>query len=493
MQKNRIQKALVGLAMVLAHSGMHAQNSSFNLDVLTLWHPNTGPYIDLLCYVEGLPGNQTEIAAWLEQSNGTVVAADKISLSIPKDASTPEGAAVPRTYQSLLRLAADTGTYQLLVVVGPDPERWDTLRGRVRLTAGTEPRLAPVILAERIAAASDPNSAFSRYGMDVQPLAHWGDHLFTSSDDQLRFYTEAYRIPAGKKAVLQYGLRSEERGELRRDLGGQLKIAAGQNLSALQGGLDLSSVPSGRYTLELTLAVQDMDAAAYPTQKISFFRWNPGEANEYARLTVDPRWVELLGEGEALRRAVSALYPIASQTERLSIESLAQAEAADSLRWRFSQQFWTKRYPGEALVQATAYAERVAEVNKKFSSKAIPGYATDRGRVYLQYGPPTLAERRPYENDAYPYEMWQYNTLDVPNAPYQVNKMFIFGNFDLAGGNYELIHSSAIGELQNPRWRITLQKRSYITGDLDQTGANDGEKFGSRLYNNMFFQSGGNQ
>ncbi len=89
--------------------------------------------------------------------------------------------------------------------------------------------------------------------------------------------------------------------------------------------------------------------------------------------------------------------------------------------------------------------------------------------------------------------MWQYNTLDVPNAPYQVNKMFIFGNFDLAGGNYELIHSSAIGELQNPRWRITLQKRSYITGDLDQTGANDGEKFGSRLYNNMFFQSGGNQ
>ena len=43
-----------------------------------------------------------------------------------------------------------------------------------------------------------------------------------------------------------------------------------------------------------------------------------------------------------------------------------------------------------------------------------------------------------------------------------------------------------------PRWRIALQKRSYIVGDLDQTGANDGEKFGSRIYNNMFFQSGGN-
>jgi len=310
--------------------------------------------------------------------------------------------------------------------------------------------------------------------------------------DRFLATAEAYRIPNGKKAVLQYALRSAERGELRMDLGGQVKIAPDQPVQALQGGLDLSTVPSGRYTLELTLAVQDMDPTAYPTQKISFFRWNPGEANEYARLTVDPRWVELLGEGENLRRAVSALYPIASQTERLSIESLSQKDAADSLRWRFTQQFWTKRHPGDALVQAGAYAERVAEVNKKYSSKAVPGYATDRGRIYLQYGPPTLAERRPYENDAYPYEMWQYNTLDVPNSPYQINKIFIFGNFDLAGGNYELIHSSAIGEIQNPRWRITLQKRSYITGDLDQTGANDGEKFGSRLYNNMFFQSGGN-
>jgi hypothetical protein len=73
-----------------------------------------------------------------------------------------------------------------------------------------------------------------------------------------------------------------------------------------------------------------------------------------------------------------------------------------------------------------------------------------------------------------------------------MNRIFIFGNFDLAGGNYELVHSSAIGEIQNPRWRIALQKRSYGVGDLDQTGANDGEKFGSRIYNNMFFQSGGN-
>ena len=490
MQRNRAKKALLLGLSLLFFSSLRAQNTSFNLDVLPLWHPVTGPYVDLLCYVQSPANTQTQVAAWL-QKGSNVAAADKISIASPppKEGAAPD---VPLTYQSMLRLAADTGIYQLFVAVGPDPEHWDTLRGSIRLTASSLAQLAPVLLAEHVGSANAAQPEFSRYGMEVRPLIHWGDHVFTSAQDVLRFYSEAYRIPTGKKAVLTYALRSEERGELRADLGGRIKIEPGQPVAALQGGLDLSQVPSGRYQLELTLAVQDMDPSAFPTQKISFFRWNPGEANEYARLTVDPRWVELLGEGENARRAVSSLYPIASQTERISIESLAQKEAADSLRWRFVQQFWTKRHPTEALAQAGAYAERVDEVIKRFSSKAIPGYATDRGRVYLQYGPPTLAERRPYENDAYPYEMWQYNTLDVPNAPYQINKVFIFGNFDLASGNYELIHSSAIGEIQNPRWRIALQKRSYIVGDLDQTGANDGEKFGSRIYNNMFFQSGGN-
>lgn len=488
MQKTAILKLALALTGLLGFQTIQAQNTSFNLDVLPLWHPSTGPYLDLLCYVQSPEGVTTEIAAWIEQ-DGKIIAVDKITMTAP---GRQDSGTTALNYQSLLRLAGDTGLYQLFVAVGPDPEHWDTLRGSVRMNSGNQTQLSQVLLAEHISSAQNTKNPFNRYGMEVLPLVHWGDHVFTSEKDVLRFYTEAYRIPEGKKSVLTYALRSDERGELRADLGGRIKIDPNQAVNALQGGLDLSQVPSGRYSLELTLAVQDMDPSAFPKQSISFFRWNPGEANQYARLSVDPRWVELLGEGENLRRALSALYPIASLTERITIESLSQKDAADSLRWRFSQQFWTKRYPTEALTQATAYSSRVDEVNKRFSSKAMPGYATDRGRIYLQYGPPTLAERRPYESDAYPYEMWQYNTLDVPNTPYQINRIFIFGNFDLAGGNYELVHSSAIGEIQNPRWRIALQKRSYGVGDLDQTGANDGEKFGSRIYNNMFFQSGGN-
>jgi hypothetical protein len=102
-----------------------------------------------------------------------------------------------------------------------------------------------------------------------------------------------------------------------------------------------------------------------------------------------------------------------------------------------------------------------------------------------------LTEKRPFENDGYPYEIWQYNQLEASNAPYQINKLFVFVNNSTVGRNYDLIHSNAIGEMQNPKWRIAIQKRSYITDDIDQTGSSDGEKFGSRINNNLFFNSGG--
>ena len=126
-----------------------------------------------------------------------------------------------------------------------------------------------------------------------------------------------------------------------------------------------------------------------------------------------------------------------------------------------------------------------ARVDREYSSRSVPGYATDRGRIFLQYGAPTLTEKRPFETDGYPYEIWQYNTLDVPNAPYQINKIFIFVNYAVAGRNYELLHSDAIGEVYNSRWKIALQKRSYNTEDIDDTGQTGYDKFGSRIYNNI--------
>ena len=68
---------------------------------------------------------------------------------------------------------------------------------------------------------------------------------------------------------------------------------------------------------------------------------------------------------------------------------------------------------------------------------------------------------------------------------HQINKLFIFVNYAVAGRNYELLHSDAIGEIYNSRWRIAIQKRSYNTEDIDDQGQTGFDKFGSRIYNNI--------
>jgi hypothetical protein len=66
MQRNRAKKALLLGLSLLFFSSLRAQNTSFNLDVLPLWHPVTGPYVDLLCYVQSPANTQTQVAAWLQ-------------------------------------------------------------------------------------------------------------------------------------------------------------------------------------------------------------------------------------------------------------------------------------------------------------------------------------------------------------------------------------------------------------------------------------------
>jgi GWxTD domain-containing protein len=95
-------------------------------------------------------------------------------------------------------------------------------------------------------------------------------------------------------------------------------------------------------------------------------------------------------------------------------------------REQFIGEFWRRRDPDpdtEENEYREAYYERVAYVNEHFSS-GIPGYKTDRGRIYLKYGKPDEVESHPaggaytlasYEGNGststYPFETWWYRNL----------------------------------------------------------------------------------
>src|SRR5947209_1032367 len=102
----------------------------------------------------------------------------------------------------------------------------------------------------------------------------------------------------------------------------------------------------------------------------------------------------------------------------------------DEERERFIEEFWRRRDPDpdtEENEYREAYYERVAYVNEHFNS-GIPGYKTDRGRIYLKYGKPDETESHPsggaynresYEGggttSTYPFERWWYRNIPGHN------------------------------------------------------------------------------
>ena len=99
----------------------------------------------------------------------------------------------------------------------------------------------------------------------------------------------------------------------------------------------------------------------------------------------------------------------------------------DEERENFIENFWRRRDPDpdtEENEYREEYYERIAYANEKFAS-GIPGWKTDRGRIYIQWGKPDSVEshpsggsyERPYyegggSTTTYPFEIWFYRHLD---------------------------------------------------------------------------------
>jgi len=113
---------------------------------------------------------------------------------------------------------------------------------------------------------------------------------------------------------------------------------------------------------------------------------------------------------------------IISPEERCGFLHLATDEERD----QFIEQFWTRRAPDPKSFDNSfkrEHYERIVAANQKFSDQ-VPGWKTDRGRVYVMCGPPDSVEshqsgektgRPPNEGlDAYEYswEAWRYRHID---------------------------------------------------------------------------------
>jgi GWxTD domain-containing protein len=104
-----------------------------------------------------------------------------------------------------------------------------------------------------------------------------------------------------------------------------------------------------------------------------------------------------------------------------------QALQTDEERENFIENFWRRRDPNpdtEENEYREEYYERIAYANQHYTS-GIPGWKTDRGRIYIAWGKPDSVESHPsggsydrpsYEGGGstttYPFEIWFYRHLD---------------------------------------------------------------------------------
>lgn len=110
---------------------------------------------------------------------------------------------------------------------------------------------------------------------------------------------------------------------------------------------------------------------------------------------------------------ISKVRYIITKKERKIFLELPQSE-----REKFKEEFWKRRDPNldtEENEFKMEYFNRIEKANGLFLSEGKPGWMTDRGRIYILFGPPTDRMSQPFGGDSYRRcrEIWYYGGFPV--------------------------------------------------------------------------------
>jgi len=465
----------------------------------SVWrHPTSGPYVDLTVYLKparksldsltAATGTVQEPAVRLEflvYNQEGVVAFDKYVLrrnSLSGEETPAEDwADIRRFYLPSGRYGLEVRAVNLNDTLDKavlSKELWvDSMQGL--------PYVSRPLLLHRWSKAGATQARWSRNGYFLMARP---EPTFRRSEDTLAFYTEVHRdsLPEGRSVLVYFLQEVQGKGQPLQQ--GYVRLTDGRPVQAVLGTLPLKEVPEGSYRLILELRDSLNRVMGQTSQSVQ--RWLPeiadrawtaweqpsgGNSAETSSLYAWEQWLTQL-DSIRLYRQVSSIRPLCDPTRRTTVDRLLTLRPFEPMPLvSFVVHFWTQTYgAGQAMARWTSYQEEVAKTQALFSSRITPGYETERGRVYLQYGPPNSRTVVDNEPSAYPYEVWWYYQIKG-----QRNVRFVFYNPDMVTNDYALLHSDAFGENSDPQWRLQLFGRTTAFQDLDRS-TNRGH-FGSHL------------
>jgi GWxTD domain-containing protein len=312
---------------------------------------------------------------------------------------------------------------------------------------------------------SDAQTVLTKSGYDLVPYVY---NFYPASESRMIFYSELYNmdkvVPEGQNYFLSYFIETFENHMTMFEFA-RVKKEIVRPVGVTLAEFNITNLATGNYNLVLEARNQKNEIVT--TQKIFFQRNNPEAKLTFSNLTNENpnnTFADRITKIDSLKECISCTFPISSGIERAFIKDMLKTSSLQELQ-KYFYGFWLRRDEKNPEKAWLAYNEQVKIANFNFKTPVKKGYQTDRGRVYLEYGPPNTRSERPSEPSTYPYEIWQYYTLS--NS--QRNKKFVFFSPDMVTNDYFLLHSDAIGEIHNYSWQIDLQSRIYATDYVGDT------------------------
>jgi GWxTD domain-containing protein len=477
------------LAFVAAGFGLQAQNLQSALNYCTFNRPGTKPFVETYLMVNG------ETAKFAKNANGkyqgsveviltatrndSVFYADKYNLLSPEINDT---LGFKPNFIDKHNLPLSNGKYTLEISIADLNRVAPSFKGNIPVLVNypdTGVTMSDIMPVDTFVKSTTP-TPLTKSGYEMVPYIS-GYYPETVKD--LNFYTEIYgtekKFGADQKFVVYSFIESADTKKPL-DTHFKTKVYLSQPVVPVLSSFDITKLPSGNYYL--VVDIRDKNNYILGGKKL-YFQRSSGIA-PVADLTALNNFANNFDsyinhlKVDTLKDYIRSMRPIASPKERPFIDNLKKVSDSTALRTYFKT-FWVGHNATDPFKGWAEYLALVKVANREFGTSIRRGYMTDRGRVFLQYGPPNNRTTSLHEPSAYPYEIWHYYRIGTQN-----NRKFVFYLPDLVTNDYQLIHSDANGEPIDAQWQLKLHKRDTQSNNFDNTNINP--SFGGRadeLYN----------
>jgi GWxTD domain-containing protein len=455
---------LLSLFLLAVTNTVVAKKLNAYLSYATFSSPETGPFIETYLTVEGATVNYvrntngkfqaTIQIIMLFRKGEEIINYDKYELNSPElDDST----SIKFSFIDQQRYSLSNGEYEFEIQI------WDK-NNEVKPFITIQPLLVEFpedkVSVSGIQLVSsfkktEGQGILSKNGYDLVPYIF---NYFPERINKITFYSELYNtsdvVGLGEKYLVSYYLESVGEGKpLAKYISQKKETAAKVNIVFSE--FDITELPSGNYNL--VIEAKDKQNNLIGLNRIFIQRSNPKiqiKLDDINQVETANTFVDQIDNIDTLREYIRFLEPIANEQEHVFANVHIASSDIKTLQ-KFFYKFWSDRNELEPERAWLNYLNEVNKVNYAYSTQIQRGYESDRGRIYLKYGPPNAISESYNEPSTYPYEIWHYYVIKDG----QRNKKFIFYTKDIVTNDFALLHSDVTGEISNYRWQYMLYQR----------------------------------